>query len=199
MGMTSFNIRNMTFAVLAIAILLFAPLASVAAQQEDPAGDHRGVDIVAGPHAVRVFVINSNLAAGFLQMALFITDANTGETVSDARVVLKANNEDQEYEGWATALNSPAMPERYDVRMNLGSTGEWTIDVDVSSSLGQGGARALTLEVPALKRYTNGSLVFFGVFGVMMLGIAYLFWSTKRQNRLRREADEVDAQGEPQA
>jgi len=195
MGMTSFNLRNMTLAVIAVMMLLFAPLASAAAQPEDPIGEGRGVDIVAGPHAVRVFVINSNLAAGFLQMALFITDANTGETVSDAMVVLKANNEDQEYEGWATALNSPAMPRRYDVRMNLGSTGEWTIDVDVSSSLGQGGARALTLEVPALRRYTDGSLVFFGIFAAMMLGIAYLFWSVKRKNRLRREA----AQDEPQS
>jgi hypothetical protein len=184
-------------AVLVVVLLLFAPLASVVAQQEDPLGEGRGVDVVAGPHAVRVFVINSNLAAGFLQMALFITDANTGETVSDASVVLKANNEDQAYEGWATALNSPSMPERYDVRMNLGSTGEWTIDVDVSSSLGQGGTRALTLDVPALSRYTNGSLVFFGIFAAMMLGLVYLFWSTKRQNRRRREAVEVDAQGEP--
>ncbi|SVB15212.1 uncharacterized protein METZ01_LOCUS168066 [marine metagenome] len=187
----------MTLAVLVVVLLLFAPLASVAAQQEDPLGEGRGVDVVAGPHAVRVFVINSNLAAGFLQMALFITDANTGETVSDASVVLKANNEDQAYEGWATALNSPSMPERYDVRMNLGSTGEWTIDVDVSSSLGQGGTRALTLDVPALSRYTNGSLVFFGIFAAMMLGLVYLFWSTKRQNRRRREAVEVDVQGEP--
>ena len=197
MGITSFNLGNMTLAVLVVVLLLFAPLASVAAQQEDPLGEGRGVDVVAGPHAVRVFVINSNLAAGFLQMALFITDANTGETVSDASVVLKANNEDQAYEGWATALNSPSMPERYDVRMNLGSTGEWTIDVDVSSSLGQGGIRALTLDVPALSRYTNGSLVFFGIFAAMMLGLVYLFWSTKRQNRRRREAVEVDAQGEP--
>ena len=197
MGITSFNLGNMTLAVLVVVLLLFAPLASVAAQQEDPLGEGRGVDVVAGPHAVRVFVINSNLAAGFLQMALFITDANTGETVSDASVVLKANNEDQAYEGWATALNSPSMPERYDVRMNLGSTGEWTIDVDISSSLGQGGTRALTLDVPALSRYTNGSLVFFGIFAAMMLGLVYLFWSTKRQNRRRREAVEVDAQGEP--
>ncbi len=196
--MTSFNLRNMTLAVLAVMLLLFAPLASVAAQQEDPIGEGRGVDIVAGPHAVRVFVINSNLAAGFLQMALFITDANTGETVADARVVLKANNDDQDYEGWATALNSPAMPQRYDVRMNLGSTGDWTIDVDVSSSLGQGGARAMTLEVPALNRYTDGSLVFFGIFAAMMLGLAYPFWSVKRQNKRRRLAEQAEAPSESQ-
>ena len=196
--MTSIKPRYIALALLGVVLLLFAPLGSVAAQPEEPIAEGRGVDVVAGPHAVRVFVINSNLAAGFLQMALFITDANTGETVADARVVLKANNEDQEYEGWATALNSPAMPRRYDVRMNLGSTGDWTIDVDVSSSLGQGGARAMTLEVPALKRYTDGSLVFFGIFAAMMLGIAYLFWSVKRQNKRRRLAEQSEAQSESQ-
>ena len=196
--MTSIKPRYIALGLVAVALLLFAPLASVAAQQEDPIGEGRGVDVVAGPHAVRVFVINSNLAAGFLQLALFITDASTGDTVSDARVVLKANNDDQDYEGWATALNSPAMPKRYDVRMNLGSTGEWTIDVEVSSSLGQGGARALTLEVPALNRYTDGSLVFFGIFAAMMLGLAYLFWSVKRQNKRRRLAEQSEVPGEPQ-
>ena len=196
--MTSLNLRNITLAVLAVALLLFTPLASVAAQQEDPVEEGRGVDIVAGPHAVSVVVINSNLAAGFLQMALFITDASTGETVSDARVVLKANNEKQEYEGWATALNSPAMPRRYDVRMNLGSTGDWTIDVDVSSSLGQGGSRAMTVNVPAFRRYTDGSLVFFGIFAAMMLGLAYLFWSVKRQNKRRRLAEQSEAPSESQ-
>ena len=195
--MTSIKPGYITLSIFAAVLLLFAPLVSVGAQQEKTAGAGRGVNVIAGPHAVNVVVINSNLAAGLLQMALFITDANTGETVPNARVVLKANNDDQDYEGWATALNSPSMPERYDVRMNLGSTGEWTIDVDVSSSLGQGGTRALTLDVPALSRYTNGSLVFFGIFAAMMLGLVYLFWSTKRQNRRRREAVEVDVQGEP--
>ena len=192
--MTSNKLRNIGLAVFVVALLLIAPLSSADAQQEDPNGEVRGVSVVAGPHAVRVVVINSNLAAGFLQIALFITDADTGEVVPDARVVLMANNEKQDYEGWATAHNSPNMPERYDVRMNLGSTGEWLINIDVSSSLGQGGATALTVEVPALNRYTSGSLVFFGVFAVMMAGIAYLIWSTRRNNRRRREA----AQGEPQ-
>ena len=67
--------------------------------------------------------------------------------------------------------------------MNLGSTGEWVLDVHVSSPLGQGGATALTLEVPALNRYTDGSLVYFGVFGVLALCVSDLFWSVKRQNR----------------
>lgn len=194
--MTSIKLRNIGLAVTIMALLLIAPLSSVAAQQEEPIGADRGVNVIAGPHAVRVVVINSNLAAGFLQMALFITDSNTRETVSDARVILKANNDGQGYEGWGTAHNSPANPQRYDARMNLGSTGEWTIDVDVKSSLGQGATNALTLEVPALNRYTDGSLVFFGIFAVMMLGVIYIIWSVKRDNRRRRLAEESSTQAD---
>ena len=194
--MTSIKLRNIGLAVTIMALLLIAPPSSVAAQQEEPIGADRGVDVIAGPHAVRVVVINSNLAAGFLQMALFITDSNTKETVSDARVILKANNDGQGYEGWGTAHNSPANPQRYDARMNLGSTGEWTIDVDVKSSLGQGATNALTLEVPALNRYTDGSLVFFGIFAVMMLGVIYIICSVKRDNRRRRLAEESSTQAD---
>ena len=197
--MINIKLRNTGLAFFIVALFLISPLSSAVAQQEDPIGGDRGVDVIAGPHAVRVVVINSNLAAGFLQIALFVTDANTGVPVTDARVVVTANNEDEDYPGWATALNSPALPQRYDVRMKLDSTGEWVIGVDVSSPLGQGGATAMTVEVPSFNRYTSGSLVFFGVFAVMALGVAYIFWSAKRDNRRRREAAQNEAQGEPQA
>ncbi len=80
--------------------------------------------------------------------------------------------------------------------MTLRSTGEWTIDVDVRSSLGQGGANALTLEVPAFNRSTDGSLVFFGIFAAMALGLAYIIWSAKRDNRRRRLAKQSGTQSE---
>lgn len=189
--MPRIKLRVVGLSALALVLLLMAPLSSAAAQEED----ERGVNVIAGPHAVRVVLVNSNLAAGFVKLALFITDANTGVAVPDAKVVILANNEEEDFEGWATALNFPSMPERYDVRMNLNSTGEWLISVDVSSSLGQGGATAMTLEVPAVRRNTDGSLVFFGVFAVMMLGIAYLFWSTRRNNRRRRGAAPSEPEG----
>ena len=184
------KIKQKTFVlgILGIVLLILSPMFSVMAQEEEPIGGDRGVDVIAGPHSVRVVLINSNLAAGFVQLALFITDANTGETVPDARVVLKANNTDEDYEGRGTAHNSPGNPRRYDGRMNLASTGKWVISVNVSSELGEGGTEALHLEVPALNRYTNGSLVFFAVFTAMILGVAYLFWSVKRENRRRRSA-----------
>lgn len=195
--MISLKLKTFTLALLGFALLLIFPLSAAMAQNEaEPIGGDRGVDVVAGPHNVRVVMINSNLAAGFIQMAFFITDANTGEIVSDARVVIMANNPEEAYEGWGTAHNSPGNPRRYDGRMNLGSTGKWDISIDVSSSLGQGGTKALSVEVPALNRYTNGSLVFFAIFAAMGVGIAYLFWSTKRENR-RRSAALAAAQEAP--
>ena len=193
MIMTSIRFRNISLGVFAAALILLATLSPVAAQQNEPAEADIGVEVVAGPHAVRVVILNSNLAAGFVQMAFFVTDANTGATVPDARVTIKANNDKEEYQALGTAHNSPSNPQRYDGRMNLGSTGEWLIGVDVSSPLGQGGADALTLEVPALNRYTDGSLVFFGIFAAMMLGVIYLIWNVKRQNR--RRADQSKIQG----
>ena len=54
----------------------------------------------------------------------------------------------------------------------------------------------MTLEVPALKRCTDGSLVFFGIFAVMMLGVIYIIWSVKRDNRRRRLAEESSTQAD---
>jgi len=194
MGIISIQHKIVFFGALFAALFLFAPISAAFAQDDERLGENRGVDVIAGPHAVRVVIINSNPAAGFIQMAMFITDASTGETVSDARVILLANNDGEDLESvWTAHKVSPNDPRRYDTRMNLGSTGDWIISVDVSSSLGQGGAEALHIQVPALKRYTSGSLVFFAIFGVMMLGIAYLFWSVKRENRRRAAVLLADA------
>ncbi|NQW24418.1 MAG: hypothetical protein HQ475_13355 [SAR202 cluster bacterium] len=185
--------RNFGLLVLSVFLLLTATLSSVSAQEEK-----LEVTVTAGPHLARVVAVNTNLAAGFISLAVYVTDANTGEVVSDAQVLVVAKNEKEEYEALVAALNSPAKPEQYDVTMNLGSTGEWIVAVDITSPLGRGGADALTFDVPSLNRYTSGSLVFFGIFAAMMLGVAYLFWSTKRDNRRRREAAQTESQAESQ-
>jgi len=183
MGKTVNRIPNIVLTAFITTLLSLAPLSPASAQSGEPIEADQVADIIAGPHAVKVVLINSNLAAGFIHMGFLVTDASTGEAVSDARVIIKAVNDKEEYEGWGSAHKVPPDPRRYDGQMKLGSTGEWVINVHVSSPLGQGGSTALTLEVPALNRYTDGSLVYFGVFGALALGVAYLFWSVKRQNR----------------
>jgi len=193
MDISAIRLANISLIFFVAALLLLTPLPSVSAQSGEPVEADQVADIIAGPHAVKVVLINSNLAAGFIHMGFLVTDASTGEAVSDARVVIKAINDKEEYEGWGSAHKVPPDPRRYDGRMNLGSTGEWVINVHVSSPLGQGGATALTLEVPALNRYTEGSLVYFGVFGALMLGVVYLFWSVKRENRRKLDQKRDDS------
>ena len=145
MGIAAIKLPNIALIAFITTLLLLAPLSPVSAQSGEPVEADQVADIIAGPHAVKVVLINSNLAAGFIHMGFLVTDANTGETVPDARVVIKAVNEKEEYEGWGSAHNSPADPQRYDGRMNLGSTGEWVINVHVSSPLGPVSYTHLTL------------------------------------------------------
>ena len=190
MDVSAIRLANISLIFFVAALLLLTPLPSVSAQSGEPVEADQVADIIPGPHAVKVVLINSNLAAGFIHMGFLVTDASTGEAVSDARVVIKAINDKEEDEGWGSAHKVPPDPRRYDGRMNLGSTGEWVINVHVSSPLCQGGATALALEVPALNRYTEGSLVYFAVFGALMLGVAYLFWRVKRANRPKSDQEE---------
>ena len=90
-------------------------LPAAAAAQESAREEVR----YAGAHDIRVVPVNYNLAAGFAQFAIFVTHPGTGAPVPDARVVLLAVHPRDNHEGWANALNSPALPERYDVRLNL--------------------------------------------------------------------------------
>ena len=182
--------RRVMFATL---IMLFAVLAAalmpaLAVAQESEREEVR----YTGAHDIRVVPVNYNLAVGSAQFAVFVTDPATGAPVSDAKVVMLAESAEEGNPGWAIATNSPDSPERYVVHLKLDSTGEWSIKVDVSSSLGADLADVTTLEVPSLNRLTQGSWVFFGMFAVIMLGIAYVWWSTRRNYR-RKQAARADS------
>ena len=141
-----------------------------------------------GAHDIRVTPINLNLGVGSAQYAVAVTDPESGEPVRDARVVLIASHSNEGNPGWAIATNSPANPGRYDVHLKLDSTGDWALSADVSSPLGADLVDVATLEVPAVNRLTQGSWVFFGVFALIMGGIAYVWWSARRDYRRKRAA-----------
>lgn len=146
----------------------------------------------AGAHEVRVVPVNFNLGAGSAQFSVFVLDPGTGEAVGDARVVMVTSSEEEGNPGWAFATNSPAAPGRYDAHLKLDATGRWDISVDVSSGLGSDMVEVMTVEVPALNRLTQGSWVFFGMFGIILLGIGYVWWSARR-DYLRKRAAGVDS------
>ena len=146
-----------------------------------------------GAHDIRVAPINLNLGAGSAQYAVFVSHPETGDPVPDARVVLIASNSEEANPGWAIAINSPAVPDRYDVNLKLDSTGEWAISADVSSPLGADLVDVTTLEVPSVNRLTQGTWVFLGVFVLILGGIAYVWLSARRDYR-RKRAAQADSQ-----
>ena len=180
-----FALRSSVLALAAlVALAAMIPLAASALAQE---GSREEVHHV-GAHDIRVVPTNLNLGAGSAQFSVLVTHPETGEPVPDARVVLVTSNAEQSDPGWAIATNSPAIPEQYNVHMKLDSTGEWTISADISSSLGADFVDVMTLEVPSVNRLTQGTWVFVGVFAAILGGIAYVWWSARRDNRRKRAA-----------
>ena len=183
--------RRATLAALAalLALAAFSLLPATAAAQDSTKEEVR----YAGAHDIRVVPVNYNLGVGSAQFAVFVTDPATGEPVPDAKVVMLAESAEEGNPGWAIATNSPATPERYIVHLKLDSTGEWHIKVDVSSSLGADLADVTTLEVPSLNRLTQGSWVYAGVLAAILGGVAYVWWSARRNYRRKRAATQADS------
>ncbi len=174
-------------ALLALAALILLP-ATTAAQET-----RREEVLYTGAHAIRVMPVNLHLGSGSAQFAVIVTNPETGEPVPDARVVMVTSHGEESDSGWAFATNSPAAPEYYSVNLKLESTGEWNISVDVSSALGADLVEVTTLEVPSLNRLTQGSWVFFGMFGIIVLGIVYVWWSARRDYLRKRAAAQTDS------
>ena len=185
--MSAANLR-FTFSLTILAVLL-AVLSTHASVQTSFAQESDREEVhYAGAHDIVVVPVNLNVGAGSAKYAVIVTDPETGEPVSDARVVLVASNAAQGDPGWAIATNSPADPAQYNVNLKLDSTGAWAISADVSSPLGADLVEVAELEVPSVNRLTQGSWVYFGVFGAILAGIAYVWWTARREYRRKQAA-----------
>ena len=181
------NLR-FTFSLTILAVLLAVLSTHALAQTSFAQESDREEVRYAGAHDIVVVPVNLNVAAGSAKYAVIVTDPETGGPVSDARVVLVASNAAEGDPGWAIATNSPADPAQYNVNLKLDSTGAWAISADVSSSLGADLVEVAELEVPSVNRLTQGSWVYFGVFGAILAGIAYVWWSARREYRRKQAA-----------
>ena len=190
---SSIPFRQFRSLVIPIALAVTASFAAVLLAAPVVSGQESAKDemLFVGAHEIRVVPVNLNLGAGSAQYSAIVTHPETGEPVPDARVVFLASKEGAGEPGWAIATNSPAAPEQYDVNLKLDSTGQWIVSVDVSSSIGADLVEVTTLEVPSVNRLTQGTWVFVGVFVAIFCGIAYVWWSARR-DYLRKRAAQVE-------
>lgn len=149
--------------------------------------DHEPYRVEAGPYRISVLDNPSSLSLGTVQYMVWVTNAEDGQPVPDARVVIRSRHVEDGRGGWANAMNTPVARDIYEAVMELEGPGLWEMSVDVSSELGRVEVEIPSQNVPVPRQSREGGLVFIGVFTVLILGGIYLVWSSRRALR-RREA-----------
>ncbi len=139
------------------------------------------IDEVAGPYLLRVGVLPGDPTLGPLHVSILIQDA-TGETaVDDAIVSVAATGPGAPSQ--TEAVNSPQSPQLYEGNLWLDALGDWSLTLDIDSSLGQG---SHTFAIRA--REEGGfNLMFVIAAAAAMLVVGSLVWSQlQRRRRLSR-------------
>ena len=139
------------------------------------------IDEMAGPYLLRVGVLPGDPTLGPLHVSILIPDA-TGETaVEDATVSVAAAGPGAASQ--TDAVNSPQNPQLYEGNLYLDALGEWSLTLDIESSLGE--ARHV---FPVRARAERGfNLMFVIVAAVAVLIVVSLVASqVQRRRRLSR-------------
>lgn len=141
----------------------------------------------AGGYEISVEEFSSNLSVGSSQILVTLLDADTGQGIDDARVVVRVKHDLSGEEGWVSALSFPNDPDLYKAQVSLTAPGKWRLWVEVDGRLGRVEVEILPLQIPALRSYTTGSFIFIAVSMVLVLGAFYL-WRSSRKALEQREA-----------
>lgn len=171
-------------------LVLISLLAAVSLISSPVLAQQSGVEpyqVTAGPYRIGVIANQSGLSLGSVSYIVMVFDAENSRPVSDAQVMIRARHQESGAEGWATALNSPVAPERYQAQIELNRPGSWLVRVDINSPTGRVEVEVPSQQVPEPSQSRAGGLVFAGITGVLILGSVYLVWSIRRAQQ-KREA-----------
>ena len=165
-------------------------LAQEAGQQEDLAGPVRiDRNLTVGNYSLFVEAEASKLSLGTALVSVAVLNADNGEPVPGASVVIHTLHSESGETGWATALPVPERPEIYRARMKLEDPGQWDLSVEVDGPLGREATLVGTVAIPQPKQYWVGSVVFAGMSGVLLCGLLYVVWSIRRAQKQREAAN----------
>ena len=136
------------------------------------------IDEVAGPYLLRVGVLPGDPTLGPLHVSILIQDA-TGETaVEDATVSVAAAGPGAASQ--TDAVNSPQNPQLYEGNLYLDSLGEWSLTLEIESSLGE--ARHV---FPVRARAERGFNLMFVIVAVVAVLIVVSLVASQVQRRRR--------------
>ena len=176
-------------AALVVALMLLALLA--VASPDSLSAQANALEIFSGrvgSYQIAVAVQPEAPKVGPVHFSISLTDAETSLGVTDATIVIIANDEGGEPTYQAPALNTPRSPQSYEANISFLASGRWTVEVRVESA-GLGPAVvSVPLDVEKLSIAANswGALVLLGLIAVLIGGAAYVGYSARRARRGRQ-------------
>jgi hypothetical protein len=182
-------------ALAALAYLLSAMFYAPAAQAQGPGpgpGQGQAGPFVpveesdAGGYHVKVWQSPERLVVSSVQVIVELTDATTGEVIDDAVIKVYGTPSEEGQRQVSPALNSPVTPKYYQANIVLDHPGLWAFDVDIEGPLGD---QRVTYSSEVHQRSRAGTSLFLGTLMFTLVGaafvggIAYLWWSGRRNRR----------------
>jgi len=184
------SIRQISFIFAIVAAALIATATTVQAQEEEPIVGYAilGEDI-AGPYSIQVQVSPPNPIVGITRVAVRVRDAETDEDLPEVFVRVFGTPADEGERQYSPALNSPADRTFYLSQLDLETAGQWAIDVEVESDLGQG---STVMPVIVQSRVRSGSgngwgTALFVLISLSFVGGALWLWHSSKQALRERE------------
>ena len=170
------------------AVLLAAGMGSAHAQTDE--GFDPLFSTEAGPFNVAVSLVPPAPQVGFINVALKPSLTATGEAVTDARVLLVAEEEPGSPVFEVVAVNTPDSPRVYRANMKFEEAGNWVLHVQLDSpSHGQADFRAPIVVLPTpIEPGAEGGWVFLGVFIVLLAGALYAVRSIRKAQASQPQA-----------
>ncbi len=139
------------------------------------------IDEEAGPFLLRVGVLPGDPTIGPLHVSTLIQDANGDTAVDDATVRVSVSGPGAASQ--TEAVNSPQNPQLYEGNLLLDSLGQWSVTLDIESSLGRA---SHTFSIRA-EEEGGFNLMFVIVAAVVVLIVGSLALSQlQRRRRLSR-------------
>jgi hypothetical protein len=196
MGMTG-KIRNARSALfiligmIALGLVVNGPLVSpnpVSAQTSEESFEiYRGQS---DPFELAVAVSPRTPVVGAIHFSVELLDAASQKSVTDARVLIVAHDEDDVPVIQTLAVNTPLAPDSYEGNLTFELPARWSLRIEVDSpSLGSATFRApLVLRSGTPIENPMGSWIFLLVVAAIVGGTVYVGFSAKKAQRRRAAA-----------
>ena len=183
-------VRVAPLPVLGVA-LLSCFLASLAYSQQ-AAHANGATEVVkrerAGPYELQVGISPGTPRVGNLHISLVMRDAEGGETITNATVMVTAKGpQGATGAGPLQAISSPQSPQFYDADVPLDMEGSWILTLDLEGELGPA-----SLELPL--EVTKGgevSVAFVAAAAIAFLAISIWTWDRVRGRTQRRKTRNI--------